>query len=155
WELVVDRLPEELAGLFVEAHHDTLVALDFRVARVVVVGADKDLAAGDGRPAVGLRAQLDRPADVRALVGVPFLGDVLLASVDEIPVWSAAIHRPVTIPCLFRLLSVCRGHGARRRDNQGDGKKNTGDGQGGPASQGCARSHDLISFDDSPLATPP
>src|SRR5262249_24974554 len=53
WQLIVNRLPEELAGLFVEAHHNALVALDFRVARVVVVGADKDLAPGNSRPAVG------------------------------------------------------------------------------------------------------
>src|SRR5579864_7480870 len=51
-QLVVDRLPEELAVRLAEAHQDALVVLDLRVARLVVVGADVDLAAGDDRAAV-------------------------------------------------------------------------------------------------------
>src|SRR5205814_477832 len=52
-ELVVGVLPEELAGRLLEAHHDALVALDVRDTRLAVIGADKDLAAGEDRAAVG------------------------------------------------------------------------------------------------------
>ena len=70
-QLVVDRLPEELAGLLVEAHQDALVdgsspcLVDVAlVARLLVVGADEDLAAGDDRPAVGAAAER-RPSTAR------------------------------------------------------------------------------------------
>ena len=57
-ELVVNRLPEEFAVRFTEAHQHALVAGDLGVARIVVVGADEDLAIGHDRTAIGLRAEI-------------------------------------------------------------------------------------------------
>ena len=63
-ELGDDQLPEEVAALFVEAQQDAAVALVLRVAHRVVVGTDENLAVGDGRVAVALRAELGYPLDV-------------------------------------------------------------------------------------------
>ena len=59
-----DQLPEKFAGLFVEAHEDAAVALMLRVARILVVRADENLAAGDSRIAVTLRTELCDPLHV-------------------------------------------------------------------------------------------
>ena len=53
-ELGDDELPEEFAGLFVEAHEHAAVTDLLGVAWRLVVGADKDAAAGDDGGAVGL-----------------------------------------------------------------------------------------------------
>ena len=55
-QLVVGGLPEELAGLGVERHHVAAIAGEVRVAQAFVVGAGEQLAAGDHRAAVALRA---------------------------------------------------------------------------------------------------
>ncbi len=86
-----DQLPEELAGRFVEAHQDVLVAGVFRIARRVVVRADEHFTARDHRIAVGVRAELDRPLHAtRFRVGVgrrikphranPFASDTIFRS---------------------------------------------------------------------------
>src|SRR5207253_556244 len=59
-----DQLPEEHAGLFVEAKQDAAVALVLWIARVLIVRADEDLAAGDDDVAVGLRAEAGHPLHI-------------------------------------------------------------------------------------------
>ena len=59
-----DQLPEEHAGLFVEAKQDAAVALMLWIARVLIVRADEDLAAGDDDVAVGLRAEAGHPLHI-------------------------------------------------------------------------------------------
>ena len=61
-----DELPEEGAGLFVEAHQDAAVALLRRVARVTVVRADVHAPASDHGCGVGFRAEFSGPFDVPA-----------------------------------------------------------------------------------------
>src|SRR5207247_98126 len=104
-QLVVDELPEELAVRLAEAHDDALVAAYLLVARAVVVGADEDLAAGDGRPAVGLAAQVGRPEDVLLLArrDAPVGRRVLLEQVDEVPLHRAAPQGPGVGGFLLRL----------------------------------------------------
>src|SRR5262249_13456537 len=95
-QLVGDGLPEDRAVGLGEAHDDPLVALDRRVAGPVVVGADEDLAPGEGRPAVGLGAQGDPPLDVLllALGDGEVQGQALLGEVDEVALHAAAEERP-------------------------------------------------------------
>src|SRR5205814_9545028 len=101
-QLVVHRLPEEIAGFLVEANEDALVAFDRGVARVLVVGADKDLAAGDDRPAVGAGTQLLDPFDVLLFFNVPIRSDVLLEGVNEIALHGATKERPGVLAGLAR-----------------------------------------------------
>ena len=116
-QLVVDHLPEELARLLVEAHEDALVdrravgvvvgrlAAIAVVARVLVVGADEDLAAGDDRPAVGPAAErflpLDPVAEYADLGVVLALGELVgesrLDQVDEVAAGRAAEHGVVAV----------------------------------------------------------
>src|SRR5262249_16987560 len=81
-ELLVDDLPEELAGLLVEAHQHPAVAPDRGVAWTIIVGADEDASLGDDGPAVADGAEFGLPLDVPGglLVDVPGVGDVLLGS---------------------------------------------------------------------------
>ena len=52
-QLVVGRLPEQLAGGRLDAHHHALVAFDIRAQQAAVVGADEDLTVRYDRIAVG------------------------------------------------------------------------------------------------------
>ena len=63
-ELGHNLLPEERAGLFIEAHENAAVALVPFVARRFVVGADENFAACDRHVAVALRAELGDPLEV-------------------------------------------------------------------------------------------
>src|SRR6202035_1697929 len=60
-------LPEELAVAFAEAHHDAHVAGDLRVARLLVVGADKDFAVRDHGSAVAVKTEFGDPLYVLLL----------------------------------------------------------------------------------------
>ncbi len=60
-QLVVRGLPEELAGLSVEAEHHALVAFDLRAELTAVVRADEDAPAGDDRVAVCLGPERRAP----------------------------------------------------------------------------------------------
>src|SRR5207244_3275845 len=80
-ELIVDRLPQEFAIRLAEAHDDAFIQrlvpglVDVAgIARLLVIGADKDLAAGNDRSAVSLRAQIDAPLDIflAARLDAPF-----------------------------------------------------------------------------------
>jgi hypothetical protein len=73
-ELVVHRLPEELAVGLAEAHDDALVAGDLGVAPALVVGADEDSPISDHRGGIGLRAQFHGPLDVAAGLRKPAVG---------------------------------------------------------------------------------
>src|SRR5204863_6880870 len=104
FQLLVGLLPEELAGLLVKAHADAevdrlflAVLLDdvLGVARLAVVGADVDLAAGDDRAAVRLRTEIGFPEDVLALFDVPLGGDALGDEVREVARGVSAEHGPV------------------------------------------------------------
>ena len=83
------------------------------VARLLVVGADEDLAAGDDRAAVGLGAEVGDPLDVLVLpcLDVPLGGQVLGVEVDHVACGRAAVHGPVGLGGLtgFRV----RIHGPR------------------------------------------
>ena len=68
-----DQLPEKSAGLFIETHQDAAVALVLRIARVLVVGADKNFPAGDDDVAVALRADFDGPFDVGNIIHINLL----------------------------------------------------------------------------------
>ena len=92
-QLVMNDLPQELSRGFFEAHQNALVSLDLGVARVVVVGANEDLAAGDDRPAVGLGAKFCGPLDVLAAGHLPFDGGVAVQSVYHVALNGAAEHR--------------------------------------------------------------
>src|SRR5262249_19559614 len=107
-ELVVGGLPQQLAGLLLEAQHDALVALDLGPEIAAVVGADEDLAARDDRIAVRLRAQRRGPQDVPPGLHVPFGWDAGLIG-DHVAVRGPAPHRPVA----FLGLGVL-GRGPRR-----------------------------------------
>ena len=72
-----DQLPEEFAGLLVEAHQDAAVPLVARVARVFVVRADEHLAGGDGHVAIALGTDLNGPLEVLNLFGVHLFGALL------------------------------------------------------------------------------
>lgn len=96
-------LPEELAGLFLEAHDDAAIdrfvlavrvlGIVSRVARAAVVRADENLAAGHDRPAVGTRTEVRLPEHVLLAVEVELAGDVLGLEVDHVAVEGAAEHR--------------------------------------------------------------
>ena len=58
------ELPQELAGLLFENHHDAAVANVLIVARAFIVGAHIDTAIGDDRRTIGLRAELRHPEAV-------------------------------------------------------------------------------------------
>ena len=73
-----DELPEEAAGLFVEAHQHAAVALLGGIARVAVVGADVNAAPGDDGRGMGFGAELSGPLDVPAALGIEGLGQPLL-----------------------------------------------------------------------------
>ena len=106
-ELVVDVLPEELAGGLVEAHEDAHVdrlglavrglLRVARIARVLVVGADEDLAVGDDRAAVGARADAGDPLDVLLGFDVPVGRGALFVGVDHVARRTAAEHRQGTV----------------------------------------------------------
>ena len=59
-----DQLPEQLAGLLVQTHENASISRMFGIARRIVVGADKDLAPGDGHVAIALGAEFGRPFHV-------------------------------------------------------------------------------------------
>src|SRR5262249_55036289 len=79
-KFVVNRLPKESPRGLVEAHDNPLIAFDFGVSRLLVVGTDEDFAAGDDRPSVGLGSQIGYPFDVllRAVFDIPFSRNVFL-----------------------------------------------------------------------------
>ncbi len=116
-ELVVDDLPEELAVGLVEAHHHALVARDVRVARLVVVGADEDAAAGHDGAAVGRAAELGLPLDVLLLLlfDAPRIRHVLFERVGDVALDGPAEHGAVV---------RCGGCGAAAR-RQGAGRDRT------------------------------
>ena len=160
-QLVANDLPEKTAVGLAEAHQNALVALDVLVARPIVVGANEDLAAGDGRPAVGLAAQVGRPEDVLFLARrvAPLGRGVLLEQVDQVALHGAAPHRPgvaVFLGLLGGLLFARRSlhrrregccRGAIARENaQNDGKNDAGAGERQPAAQSGCRGHGLDSF---------
>src|SRR5262249_7115215 len=102
-QLVVDRLPEELAVRLAETHDDALVQpllpglIDVAgIARLLVVGAAEYLAAGDDGSAVGLGAQVHAPLDVLLAAGLdaPFGWDVPFERIDEVTTNAAAEHGP-------------------------------------------------------------
>ena len=71
FELGVGRLPEERAVGGAKRHQHAAIVGDRGVARLRVVGADEDLAAGHHRTAVGVGPQLGDPADVLAGARIP------------------------------------------------------------------------------------
>ena len=73
-ELGDDELPEEFAGLFVEAHEHATVARLFGIAGALVIGADVDAATSDNGSAVGLRAEFSDPAHALGGLGIDGLG---------------------------------------------------------------------------------
>ncbi len=87
----------------IEAHDDAeidrlAVLVDegpFFIARVHVVGADKDASAGDGGAAICLGAELGDPFDVLLFIDVPFGRQALGAGVDHVASGGAAVHDPV------------------------------------------------------------
>ena len=89
---VVGRLPEELAVGFTEAHEDTLVAGDGRVARCFVVGAHVDPAVRNDRAAVSAAAEPGHPLDVLAGFDVPIMGNVPIDAVYHVARDAAAEH---------------------------------------------------------------
>ena len=96
-QLVVHRLPQELAVGLAERHQDALVPLDVRdPCSALVVGADEHHAAGDDRVAVGLRAELGHPLDVLLGLDVPG-GRQALHARHHVAVGRAAPHRPVGV----------------------------------------------------------
>src|SRR5262249_20070367 len=118
-ELVVNRLPEELPGLLVEAHQDALVdGFEFAshvladvalVAGPLVVRPDEHLTPGDNGPAVGPRPEVLPPQHplggpllhVLLVVPVRALGRELLQlflRVDHVPVGRTAEHDVVGVP---------------------------------------------------------
>ena len=58
------ELPEVFARSLLESHQHRIVAFEFRIARRLVVCADEDFPAGDGRVAVCLRPELRHPFHV-------------------------------------------------------------------------------------------
>jgi hypothetical protein len=79
------ELPEEFAGGLVEAHDESAAGLlqSRRVAEAGVVGADENLAAGDGRVAVGLASELGDPLDILGRDGDLLVALGLLAAGAE------------------------------------------------------------------------
>ena len=94
-ELVVDGLPHELAVGFAKRHQDPLVPLDVRIARPLVIGADKHHAARDHGIAVGLRAELGDPLHVLLRLHVPACRQPLHVG-HHVPIGRAPPHRPVS-----------------------------------------------------------
>lgn len=115
-----DELPEECAGLFVEAHEDAAVALFARVARVAVVGADVDAAAGNDRCGVGFGAELRGPLDVLAGFGVEGAGKMGLGG-DHVARPSLAELR------LVAGVAHERAQAERKAEGQGSGPEDFGD----------------------------
>ena len=72
-QLVVRGLPEQLAGLLVEAEEAAFVAFAVGAEVAAVVGADVDVAGGDDRRAVGGGAERGDPLHVRVFVEIPLL----------------------------------------------------------------------------------
>ena len=95
-QLVVHRLPEELAVGLAEGHQDALVSLDRRILHRFVVRAHEHDAVGDDRVAVGLRPELRDPLDVLLRLDVPARRQPLHAR-NEIAIGRAAPHRPVAL----------------------------------------------------------
>ena len=94
FELRVRVLPQELAGGLTERHQHTAVARLLRVAHQLVVGADKDHAAGDHRVAVALRAEIGDPLHVLLGLHVPVERQPLHRR-HHVAAGRAAPHRPV------------------------------------------------------------
>src|SRR5712692_5789170 len=72
------QLPEEAPVFFVETHEHTAVALVPRVARLAVVGADEDTAAGDDGCGMRLAPESRAPLDIFAGLRVELLGQAPL-----------------------------------------------------------------------------
>ena len=104
-QLVVHRLPHELAVRLAERHQDALVALDLGILVALVVGADEDQAVGDDRVAVGLRPELGHPLDVLLRLDVPGRRQPLHAR-EHVAVGRAAPHRPVGVGGSERAIRV-------------------------------------------------
>jgi len=58
-----DQLPEQFAGLFIQAEQHAAVALMSDIAGIAVVGADQDPAVGDDGGGMGFSAEFDGPTD--------------------------------------------------------------------------------------------
>src|SRR5437870_5460406 len=72
-----NELPEEFAGLFVEAHQDAAVSLMFCIARLAVIGADINPSSRNDGCGMSLGAKLRGPFDVFAGHGIERIGQTL------------------------------------------------------------------------------
>ena len=111
-----DRLPQQRAGLLVEAHEDSAIALVPRIARLLVVRADVDAPSGNDRGGIRLRSQRRRPEHVAARLRIkeirqPAFGGNLVA-------------RPRLPP--LRLIRGKEGEGKHNRRTRGDGRQTGG-----------------------------
>src|SRR5262249_35848293 len=79
-----------------EAHDDAAVPAEFRVARLLVVGADENLVAGDDGTAVRRVPELGGPLDILllAFLDAPVGEDTLGEGVGPVAAGPAAEHRP-------------------------------------------------------------
>src|SRR6266446_6536919 len=118
------QLPAEAPVFFVETHEHAAVALVPRVARLAVVGADEDTAAGDDGRGMRLGPESRAPLDIFAGLRVEFLGQAPL------------FRNHVTGPALAPLRLVGR-RGSRR--NAGEGTADANDFEGSQPFRLCCR----------------
>ena len=122
-ELRDRELPVQLSGFLVEAHQNRTVAFDSFIAGRLVVRAEKDSPAGDGRVSVRLRPELGDPLDVFRRRRVDLLGAALVSprvpgrrearlGGDHVTAGAAAPERPVRR----------RGNQSARAENRGESK---------------------------------
>ena len=120
-DLLVGDLPQELAGVLLEGHQHAAIADLLLVAQQLVVGADEDLAAGDGGVAVGLRAEVRDPLHVGLGLDVPLVGQALRRR-DHVAGRRAAPHRPVGGAGHRRAVAADGGRGGREDDAAREGE---------------------------------
>jgi len=96
-----DELPQEMTVVLIETHQDAAIALVPRVARFVVVCADKDAATRHDGSGVGFSAELCAPLDILATGEIEMRGQ------------SAFFGNKVARPCLAPLRLV----GSEQRAN--------------------------------------